>query len=118
MNDPYCPWCSTYHGGPRCWPDTDHFASAMRDDLYCYTCRRIHRVNDVKHRQTQELWQYAQYLWSDGYKPVHVYPTGLACGDCEHMPCHCDTPADLDLAWLPQLADHDTPPIHTLREAA
>lgn len=111
MNDPYCPWCTTYHGGARCWPNTDNFASAMRDELYCLDCGRSHGLNDERHRRTAELWDFQRFLWSDEYKPAPVYPKGLACGDCEHMPCQCDVPDDLDLAWMPNLADHDPIPV-------
>ena len=50
--------------------------------------------------------------------PQRIVPK-LACGDCEAMPCRCqDCPTDLELAWLPNLADHDQPTPRTMRAAA
>ena len=59
-----------------------------------------------------QIWERA-----NAFKPAPVYPAGLACGDCEHMPCRCDIPTDLDLAWVPNMADHDLLPVR-LEQAA
>lgn len=81
--------------------------TARSHPLWCNLCRRPHGLRDAKHRQTVELYEYQVKIWSTDYRPAPAYPRGPACGDCERVPCTCTRPDDLDLAWLPRLADHD-----------
>lgn len=77
------------------------------DPLWCDLCQRAHGLRDAKHRQLVDLIEHQQRIWSNFWRPRTPYPAGPACGDCEHMPCRCVSPTDLDLAWLSNLADHD-----------
>lgn len=78
---------------------------------FCQWCTRRHHA--------PVCWPAASDPFIDVMRRPMNVDLPLACGDCESMPCTCDyLPEDIDLAWLPTLADHDVFTAEPVRCAA